>query len=116
MLLKNLKGPVMNKYVFILLLIVGCSEPRNKIYAIDKEDMLRVPVANARIEWDDTNDIPGDLWFTNEPGWFISDEILKQVYEKKYSDEERLPHKERLKRSRFLQQRGFSNDMIKTLF
>lgn len=46
-------------------------------------------------------------------GWL---EIIKQVYEKKYSDEERLPHKERLKRSRFLQQRGFSNDMIKTLF
>ena len=72
----------MNKMIIVLLvaLLSGCG-PKHKIYAIDKEDMLRVPVAGARIEWDDTGDIPGDLWHTNEPGWFISDELLKQVYD-----------------------------------
>ena len=46
-------------------------------------------------------------------GWL---EIIKQVYKKKYSDDKHLPNKERLKRSRFLLQRGFSSDMIRTLF
>ncbi len=43
-------------------------------------------------------------------------EILKQVYEKKFSDVAILNNKERLKRSRFLQQRGFSIEMINNLF
>ena len=46
-------------------------------------------------------------------GW---GEILEQVYLKKYSDDTRLTNKEWLKRNRFLQQRGFSGEMIKTLF
>lgn len=66
--------------LLIVIMIAGCA-PKHKIYAIDKEDMIRVPVAGARIEWNDTNDIPGDLWYTNEPGWFISDEILQKVYD-----------------------------------
>ena len=51
-------------------------------------------------------------------GW---GEILEQVYVKKYPDDKALTnkaltHKEWLKRNRFLQQRGFSGEMIKTLF
>ena len=39
-------------------------------------------------------------------------ELLQQVYEKKYTDEALISQKEWLKRSRFLQQRGFSSEMI----
>ena len=46
-------------------------------------------------------------------GW---GEILEQVYVKKYPDDKVLTNKEWLKRNRFLQQRGFSSEMIKTLF
>ena len=46
-------------------------------------------------------------------GW---GEILEQVYVKKYPDDKVLTNKEWLKRNRFLQQRGFSGEMIKTLF
>ena len=46
-------------------------------------------------------------------GW---GEILEQVYVKKYPDDKELTNKEWLKRNRFLQQRGFSGEMIKTLF
>ena len=46
-------------------------------------------------------------------GW---GEILEQVYVKKYHDDKVLTNKEWLKRNRFLQQRGFSGEMIKTLF
>ncbi len=43
-------------------------------------------------------------------------ELLVQVYEKKYgTDDADLDIKEQLKRSRFLQQRGFSTDMIRDL-
>ncbi|MBE0470050.1 MAG: regulatory protein RecX [Methyloprofundus sp.] len=42
--------------------------------------------------------------------------LLAQVYEKKYgTDNADLDIKEQLKRSRFLQQRGFSNEMIRDL-
>ncbi len=41
--------------------------------------------------------------------WF---DLLTQVYHKKYADNGELSQKERLKRSRFLQQRGFSHEMI----
>ncbi len=44
------------------------------------------------------------------------DDLLKQVYERKYSDEKSLLSKEWLKRSRFLQQRGFSWELINRLF
>ena len=43
-------------------------------------------------------------------------ELLQQVYEKKYNQFNELDVKEKLKRSRFLQQRGFSSDMIRDLF
>jgi regulatory protein len=43
-------------------------------------------------------------------------ELLMQVYKKKYSNQELLTNKEWLSRTRFLQQRGFSTEMIKTLF
>lgn len=46
-------------------------------------------------------------------GW---DEVIDSVYMKKYSDETQLKNKEWLKRSRFLQQRGFSSEMIRALF
>lgn len=44
------------------------------------------------------------------------DDVLEQIYEKKYTNETQLTYKERLKRNRFLQQRGFSGDMINILF
>jgi regulatory protein len=46
-------------------------------------------------------------------GW---GEVLEQVYVKKYPDDKVLTNKEWFKRNRFLQQRGFSGEMIKTLF
>ncbi|OQK16062.1 hypothetical protein AU255_13205 [Methyloprofundus sedimenti] len=42
--------------------------------------------------------------------------LLEQVYSKKYGNEAALDIKEKLKRSRFLQQRGFPNDMVHQLF
>ncbi len=46
-------------------------------------------------------------------GWF---ELLEQVYDKKYAENKTISSKEWLKRSRFLQQRGFSGELIKQLF
>lgn len=43
-------------------------------------------------------------------------DVLEQVYQKKYSDETLLSNKEWLKRCRFLLQRGFSSEMIQSLF
>jgi len=40
-------------------------------------------------------------------------ELLQQVYQKKYADIPYENPKEQLKRCRFLQQRGFANDMIR---
>lgn len=42
-------------------------------------------------------------------------QLIQQVYEGKFSDENHLSFKEWTKRSRFLQQRGFSVDLIKSL-
>ena len=42
--------------------------------------------------------------------------LLEQVYSKKYGIEKVLDMKEKIKRSRFLQQRGFPNDMVRSLF
>ncbi len=42
--------------------------------------------------------------------------LLEQVYRKKYGVESTLDFKEKLKRSRFLQQRGFPNEMVRCLF
>jgi len=42
-------------------------------------------------------------------------ELLVQVYQKKYGDTPCVDRKEQLKRSRFLQQRGFSNEMIRRI-
>jgi len=41
--------------------------------------------------------------------------LLRQVYDKKYADNGELSQKERIKRSRFLLQRGFSHEMINTV-
>jgi regulatory protein len=46
-------------------------------------------------------------------GW---QDLLLDVYSRKYDDEKSLSRNEWLKRSRFLQQRGFSGEMIKRLF
>ncbi len=46
-------------------------------------------------------------------GWF---DLIEQVYHKKYIDDGVLSQKEWIKRSRFLQQRGFNNEMIAALF
>ena len=46
-------------------------------------------------------------------GW---QNLLLDVYSRKYDDEKSLSQNEWLKRSRFLQQRGFSGEMIKRLF
>ncbi|MEE9338725.1 MAG: regulatory protein RecX [Methylococcaceae bacterium] len=43
-------------------------------------------------------------------------EIIESVYLKKYSDDKLLVNKEWLKRNRFLQQRGFSSEMISVFF
>ncbi|MDC9728917.1 MAG: regulatory protein RecX [Methyloprofundus sp.] len=40
-------------------------------------------------------------------------ELLQQVYHKKYADIPYADSREQLKRCRFLQQRGFTNDMIR---
>ena len=42
--------------------------------------------------------------------------LLEQVYSKKYGVEKGLDIKEKFKRSRFLQQRGFPNGMVQHLF
>jgi regulatory protein len=46
-------------------------------------------------------------------GW---DEVLERVYQRKYDDEKRLSASDWQKRSRFLQQRGFSGEQIRNLF
>jgi regulatory protein len=43
------------------------------------------------------------------------DELLAQVYAKKYPEDSRMPRNEWAKRVRFLQQRGFSFDLIRSL-
>ncbi len=45
-------------------------------------------------------------------GW---EEVISQIYSKKFTDEGALTQQQRLKRSRFLLQRGFSHEMIKTV-
>jgi RecX family. len=42
--------------------------------------------------------------------WF---EVLDQVYRKKYAEDSLKNYAERIKRSRFLLQRGFSGEMIR---
>lgn len=44
------------------------------------------------------------------------EELLEQVYDKKYGNETHLDNKEKFKRSRFLQQRGFPNELVRLLF
>jgi regulatory protein len=48
----------------------------------------------------------------NVGGWLNS---LLQIYENKFDQQPKLSRAEWLKRSRFLQQRGFSHDMIKQM-
>ena len=45
-------------------------------------------------------------------GWI---DLLEQLYYKKYGDNKSLTQKEYLKRMRFLQQRGFSSEMIQKM-
>ena len=70
---------------------------------------IRYELQQRGIEGTDLNEIVSDL----AEGW---DELLMQVYKKKYQDQKILTNKEWLSRSRFLQQRGFNGEMIKTLF
>ncbi len=42
-------------------------------------------------------------------------EIISDVYSRKFIDQAGLSQQQRLKRSRFLQQRGFSHEMIRTV-
>jgi regulatory protein len=44
------------------------------------------------------------------------DDIIDSVYLKKFTDDKDLVNKEWLKRTRFLQQRGFNHEMISQLF
>ncbi len=59
------------------------------------------------------NDAELDLQAEEQGGWR---NLLLEVYLGKYGDEKSLTQNEWLKRSRFLQQRGFSGEMIKRLF
>lgn len=54
-----------------------------------------------------------DAQAAEQGGW---QNLLRDVYSRKYDDEKLLSQNEWLKRSRFLQQRGFSGEMIKRLF
>ncbi|PPD32361.1 MAG: RecX family transcriptional regulator [Methylomonas sp.] len=54
-----------------------------------------------------------DAQAEEQGGW---QNLLLDVYARKYDDEKSLSQNEWLKRSRFLQQRGFSGEMIKRLF
>jgi len=44
--------------------------------------------------------------------WF---DLIEQVYHKKFGDDKPSSEKEWIKQSRFLQQRGFSHELIKTI-
>jgi len=59
------------------------------------------------------NDADLDAQAEEQGGW---QNLLLDVYSRKYDDEKSLTQNEWLKRSRFLQQRGFSGEMIKRLF
>ena len=54
-----------------------------------------------------------DVQAEDQGGW---QQLLAELYRDKYDEDKTLPQKEWLKRSRFLQQRGFSGEMIKRLF
>ncbi|MCK9605128.1 MAG: recombination regulator RecX [Methylomonas sp.] len=58
-------------------------------------------------------DVDLDEHAEEQGGWH---NLLMDVYCNKYDDEKSLTQNEWLKRSRFLQQRGFSGEMIKRLF
>nr|WP_305891056.1 regulatory protein RecX [Methylomonas sp. WSC-7] len=59
------------------------------------------------------NDADLDIQADEQGGW---QNLLLEVYSGKYGDEKSLTQNEWLKRSRFLQQRGFSGEMIKRLY
>ncbi|MBT3812410.1 MAG: regulatory protein RecX [Gammaproteobacteria bacterium] len=44
------------------------------------------------------------------------EELLEQVYSKKYGNKPIVDRREKLKRSRFLQQRGFPTELVRRLF
>ncbi len=54
-----------------------------------------------------------DAQAEEQGGWF---NLALDVYLRKYDEEKSLTQNEWLKRSRFLQQRGFSGEMIKRVF
>ena len=59
------------------------------------------------------NDADLDEQAESQGGW---QNLLRDVYTRKYGEETSLTQNEWLKRSRFLQQRGFSGEAIKRLF
>jgi len=59
------------------------------------------------------DDVDLDAQAEGQGGW---QQLLTELYRNKYDEDKTLAQKEWLKRSRFLQQRGFSGEMIKRLF
>ncbi|RLA25098.1 MAG: regulatory protein RecX [Gammaproteobacteria bacterium] len=68
----------------------------------------------AELQQRGVGDCPFDMAVEDIAGsWSL---LLEQVYSKKYAVAACLDNKEKLQRSRFLQQRGFPNEMVRRLF
>jgi len=87
----------MNRWLIILILpiIVGCTSPRQKVYVFDSDKVIWIPPGTT-LEW---NDMPlkdkskksgvdvkiiddiiiGDVRVTKDWGYFIAEDILKEV-------------------------------------
>ena len=68
----------------------------------------------AELQQRGVSDCPFDMAVKDITGSWQN--LLEQVYSKKYGEEACLDNKEKLKRSRFLQQRGFPNELVRRLF
>ena len=68
----------------------------------------------AELKQRGVSDCPFDMAVEDIAGSW--QELLVQVYSKKYGNETVLDVKEKLKRSRFLLQRGFPNELVRRLF
>jgi len=76
--------------LFCVYAVTGCGhgwywrspitdEPPIVIHPIEGSDIIAVP-AGAKIEWDDMADgTPGDLFFTEKAGYFVSDFYMNEV-------------------------------------
>jgi len=54
------------------------SEPPTILHPIDQTDIIGIP-AGAKVEWDDMEGHPGDLFFIEKPGYFLSDFYISEV-------------------------------------